>query len=440
MTFFEYCRNRMFWIIDALRGGLVKDALEFLKRVEEGQMNDKEIEDYQKKQAEFLLQHAINTVPRCEKMESLCLQDWPITNKDSYRSDYNKSISSSYEKENLIKMTTSGSTGTPFTSYQDALKKRHVNAEVLYYNGQIGYEIGRKIIYLRSVVSEVAKSKLSQFAQNIILIDCMDLSDKGIEKHLETIRKHTRFGGAMLMGYASTLDAFRKYFKKYGYDKARGCNIYGVISGSELLQDITRESMEKAFGCKCLSRYANEENGFLGQDGVKNNVFFMNRAHYITEVLKFDSDNPVDDGVIGRIVITDLYNYAMPMIRYDTGDVGAWIWLEKDGKIRKAIGSFGGRKIDMVTDINGNIISPHSITNMMWKYQNVIQYQFIQKGNGQYVLRLNVNDGFKDEQSLKDDYLKLFGGSADLTVEYTKEIPVLSSGKRKYIVNEMNNK
>lgn len=78
-------------------------------------------------------------------------------------------------------MTTSGSTGTPFTSWQDIGKKRHVNAEVLHYNGKIGYEIGRRIIYFRSVVNEVAKSPLQQMMQNICLIDCTDLGDDGIK-------------------------------------------------------------------------------------------------------------------------------------------------------------------------------------------------------------------------------------------------------------------
>ena len=74
------------------------------------------------------MQHAMTTVPRCKQMKSLSLQDWPVTNKITYRRDYDSSLSNSYNKENLIKMKTSGSTGTPFYCYQDIIKKRHVNA------------------------------------------------------------------------------------------------------------------------------------------------------------------------------------------------------------------------------------------------------------------------------------------------------------------------
>lgn len=240
------------------------------------------------------------------------------------------------------------------------------------------------------MVSEIQKSSRQQFAQNIYLLDCTDLSDEGIKAKLKFIVENSKGCGAMLIGYASTLTAFQKYFEKYGYEDARGANVYGVVSGSEMLYDATRQSIEKAFNCKCVSRYANEENGFLGQDWDENNVFLMNRADYFIEVLKLTSDEPAAYGEVGRIIVTDLYNYAMPMIRYDTGDVGAFIKVSRNGHDRYAIGSFGGRIVDSVSDSNGNMISPHSISIRMWKYKEVKQFQFVQKAKGRYKLILNA--------------------------------------------------
>lgn len=437
MTFLEFCRNKAFWLMDSLRGGEIRKSLNMLEKVEGGMMTDLVVESYQKEQLEKLLNHAIETVPRCKTMKSLRLQDWPVTNKDSYRSNYDMSLSTSFKKEDLIKMSTSGSTGTPFTCYQNGGKKRHVNAEVLFYNGQTGYKIGCRIIYLRSVVSEISKSKLSQFAQNIYLLNCTDLSDQGIKEKLDFIRRYTKTSPAMLMGYSSTLDAFRNYFNQHGYESAKGCNLLGVVGGSTMLYDNTRKSIEQAFGCKCFSRYANEENGFLGQDGIENNVFLMNRADYVTEILKINSDEPAGDGEIGRVVITDLFNYAMPMIRYDTGDVGAWTYIGVNGRKRRAVGSFGGRVIDMIYDCKGDAVSPHSISTAMWKYKQVEQYQFAQIGNGCYEMRLNSSDNSVNEEELLGDLKKVVGGSANIVVKYVKEIPVLASGKRRYVVNEM---
>lgn len=438
MTFLELCRNQVFWLMDLLRGGNIKKAYDIIEKCDKGIWSEAEIEAYQKNAIIKLLAHAKKTVPAYKEQQTIELTQWPVVCKTDLRDNLDNHISENYNKENLIVMSTSGSTGTPFRCYQDGLKKRHVNAEVLYFNGLVNFKIGRKIIYFRSIVGEVSKSRLAQFVQNIRLIDCQDLGDEGVRQKLKEIRECSVNGGGMILNYASTLDAFRKYFQKYGFDDAQGCQVYGIVSGSEMLLDITRETLEKAFGSKVVSRYANEENGFLGQDDIVNNVFIPNRADFYYEILKLTSDEPAAMGEIGRIVVTDLYNYAMPFVRYDTGDVGAWVESEHFGKKVKAIGKFGGRVVDMIFDTNGNLVSPHTVTNSMWEFQGVKQYQFIQKGEKQYIIKLNVDkDSFTKEDRIRTIFLEKFGHDAEITIKYCNEIPVLASGKRRYIINEM---
>lgn len=439
MNLLEHMRNSAFWLIDSIKGKKVKNALKLLNECENGQWDEKKIKKYQKEQINKLLKHAKNTVPFYKNQEDMNLKKWPVVNKNILRENADNTLSNKYEKDKLIEMSTSGSTGTPFASLQDIDKKKHVNAETLFYNGKVGYLIGKRIIYLRSIVSEVQKSKIQQFAQNIYLLDCNDLSEAGIKEKLKFIVKYSKNCGAMLMGYASTFTAFQKYFDKYGFDDVKDANVYGIVSGSEMLYDETRKTIEKAFECKCVSRYANEENGFLGQDDDCNNIFYMNRANYYIEILKFDKDIPANENEVGRIVVTDLYNYAMPMIRYDTGDVGAYITKEYKGKIRKAIGAFGGRIVDTVKGYDGKIISPHAITNLMWKYKNVKQFQFIQKLQGVYEIVLNANPNDINEHKLIEDYKDIFGNKSVISIKYCDDIPVLLSGKRRYIINEENN-
>ncbi len=436
MTVLEFLRNKAFWALDSARGGKVRHYLSNLRRIEDGLMPDEELKKYTQERLETLLKHAKATVPYYAGQESLDLSRWPVVNKDTIRSDYDRFLSTDYDRDSLITMSTSGSTGTPFVCYQDGGKKRCVNAETLYYDEKLGFKIGRRIIYLRSVVSETKKSPMQQFAQNIYLINCTDLSDQGIEAKLAEVAALSKHCGAMMMAYSSTYDALRKYFERNGYDKAAACNLYGMVGGSTMMYDETREAMEKAFRCKCISRYSNEENGFLGQDGIKNNVFIMNRADYLIEILKLDSDEPAADGEIGRIVVTDYYNMAMPMIRYDTGDVGAWEAIDTPAGKRMAIGSFGGRKVDMIYGDNGQPVSPHSISTAMWKYRNVRQYQFAQTGAGKYQMRVNIGGDTLAEDELIADIRRIVGDKAEVEIRYVDEIPVLNSGKRRYIVNE----
>lgn len=434
----EYLRKKAFWGLDAVRGGKIKRYYDAISAIEGGTgFSETELAEYHRLKISELLKHCTETVPAYSGLNTESLEQWPVINKMVLKEGGDKYFSTAFEREQLIPMSTSGSTGTPFTCWQNPDKKRHVNAEVLFYNGKIGFEIGRKIIYFRSVVSEVQKSRLQQFMQNIDLIDCNNLSDDAIRTKLSQIRKLSKKGGAMILSYASTLDVFSRYFEKYGMDEAKGCKIYGVVSGSEMLKDATRATISKAFNCIVVSRYANEENGFIGQDGIQDNLFLHNRANYYIEILKFDSDSPVEKGEIGRIVITDLFNYSMPMVRYDTGDVGTWQEICVNGTIRKAIGQFGGRRVDMIYDCRGNIISPHAITNYMWKYNNMVnQFQLVQTGTGRYILKLTAA-GTCNAQQIVSGLYNIVGDGADISVEMCDEIPVLASGKRKYIVNMM---
>ena len=184
-----------------------------------------------------------------------------------------------------------------------------------------------------------------------------------------------------------------------------------------------------------VSRYSNEENGVLGQDEGENNVFPINEADYIVEILDEDG-NEVKDGIQGRIVVTDLFNYAMPMIRYDTGDFAAVEVREVNGRKKRCLTNFSGRKVDVIFNTKGKALSPYTITNHMWSFPDVTQFQVIQTGEKQYRLKLNVPKTFARETEVIELMKQLLGQDAEIVMERVDEIPVLASGKRRYIVNE----
>jgi phenylacetate-CoA ligase len=75
----------------------------------------------------------------------------------------------------------------------------------------------------------------------------------------------------------------------------------------------------------------------------------------------------------------------------------------------------------------------------MWKYTEIEQYQFVQKDVRKYVFKVCVPGIFNREQELISEFKSYVGDDADFTIEYVNEIPLLQSGKRKKVVNEMLN-
>src|SRR5690606_7067982 len=147
------------------------------------------------------------------------------------------------------------------------------------------------------------------------------------------------------------------------------------IAISEGLTPYTKDTLKTYFNVDTVSRYSNVENGIIAQQFLGTTSYFViNTASYHVEILDFDKDIPLHHGEKGRIVITDLFNYCMPMIRYDTGDVGTMMHI--DGKL--VLTSVEGRKIDAITNTKGEIIS-NNILLLINNYHELNQCQLIQK-------------------------------------------------------------
>ena len=182
------------------------------------------------------------------------------------------------------------------------------------------------------------------------------------------------------------------------------------------------------------------ENGIIAQQlSGGSGEFLINDASYFLEILELDSDLPVKEGKPGRIVITDLFNYRMPLIRYDTGDIGILESREIFGVSRQVFTSIEGRRMDLIYDTRGSLVSSYVITNNMWKYMEIRQYQFIQTSEREYLFKINTDLPFEQEKELISEFTNYFGEDSIISVEYVSEIPLLASGKRKKVMNSCNN-
>lgn len=415
----------LFWARDFFSGGRVRKAYCDIRNCYFEGNNDIE------QDIENLLEHARTTTKFYSKYHTNNINEFKTINKMIIKDNYDKILSDKYKDKKLHEMSTSGSTGTPLTIKQDKIKRSRVIAEVLYFGQLCGYTFGERQLNCRVWVDSVKKSKFQKFLQNMITEDISNLDEnkmKEIEKILQKDQKVKN-----ILSYSSTLEKVAKYLldNKHTPDNF---NITSVISGSEILQDDTRKNLKKLFNCSIVSRYANEENGILAQECLKNQEFHLNNADYYFEFLKLDEDTPAEEGELSRIIVTDLYNYSMPMIRYDTGDlaIAGKSLCEGHAIVLKKL---FGRRVDLIYNTKGDSMSPYIIVNNMWESKNIKQFKFIQKGKKEYSIILNVEENFNDEENIVRKFKNLLGQDAVISIEYTNEIPVLNSGKRKYIEN-----
>jgi phenylacetate-CoA ligase len=173
--------------------------------------------------------------------------------------------------------------------------------------------------------------------------------------------------------------------------------------------------------------------GVMGQDTDENRDMVLNHGSYHFELLYPENDEPVGPGEAGRIVITDLFNYALPMIRYDTGDIG--VWREDAGQLLQSrFSEVRGRQWDIIYDTKGAPISPHVLAAAGWCLKSAQQFQFIQEARDRYTLRISAKDLSGCEEALAKIKGAL-GSDAQIEVVCVDEIPILNSGKRRMTVS-----
>ncbi len=321
--------------------------------------------------------------------------------------------------------STSGSTGIPFSVVQDYEKRMRTIADLKVFGEYALYPSHEKMLQLRAYNGKVLDRTVDE-RENIWRYDIANMSDADIEGLIAFILE---WKPNTIFGYTSTLETISNYILKSGKQYSFDCK--SILVGAEALTDEIAHKITSVFGCPIFDRYSNMEMGIYAQREYGKTNFRVNWASYHFEVVKLDCDEPAKEHEIGRLVFTDLYNHAFPMIRYDTGDLGSYCLNNGILEIEKVF----GRKVDCVYDVKNRLLSPHSITNGMWGIQGVEQWQFIQKAEAQYLLKIKASDDI-DVDSMIERLKGVLGDGASIRIEYVADIPVLNSQKRKYIVNE----
>lgn len=428
MPLMAMMRNHLFWMIDHLHGGGISQDVNDIRRIMEGDFAL--VREKQETRLKAILEYATQKIPFYQKYrECKQLDDFPVVNKGLIRDDISQFMNNEFERDKLFVQGTSGSTGAPFEVFWDSGKRRRATADTLYFSQLAHYEVGSRLYFSRVWEHGSERSKLTCLKQNWVVHDSRNLNDESLETFVRQLQEDSSPKNVIL--FASTLSSIAKYLERNKLNP--DCKIISFITLSESLDDITKAVIEKRMNTRVYSRYSNQELGIMAQHFDGSNEFRVNEASFHIELLDLDSDKPVVDGVPGRIVVTDYFNHAMPLVRYDTGDV-AVARHENDQLIFKRV---DGRRVDCIFDTKGRMVSPYVINTPMHEFLEIQQYQFIQNEANDYEMLLNLKDkgNFQREQDMLSMLREYLGDDANIKVRYVDEIPVLKSGKRKQVVN-----
>jgi len=431
----EHFRNAAFWLLDLFKGGHVRKHYKEIQWVLENPQSER-TKKIKEQNLQNLLKHATRTVPYYQYIpeNNFGLKDFPIIDKQTVRENFSNFRSNDHLSGYNHEVTTSGSTGKPFKILHNKNKRNRNTADTCFFANRAGFTLGSRLYYLRLWDKQYKKNQLLTQIQNIAAYSVDDLTEENLHKLVTELESDS--SNKSILAYTSALGTVSKYVEeKLG--RPLNCKFDSIISIAEALNPDVKQRAQKYLGTEVISRYSNSENGILAQQRVNGTSgnFEINWASYHIEVLDLYEDKPAAPGESGRIIITDFFNYSMPIIRYDTGDVGVMEFDEESQAMTFA--KIEGRKMDMFTNTRGEHISSHIIHHIL-QYKGIEQFQFVEEENGEYTIKLKVSSKYdrNDEGRIRNQYMEYFGEDAIIHVEYVEDIPLLPSGKRKLVVNK----
>ncbi|WP_149276361.1 phenylacetate--CoA ligase family protein [Pareuzebyella sediminis] len=434
----EELRNKVFWIVDTIKGGKLRREYEDIGFILQQYETSRSIER-RKDLLMKIMAHATETTAfYADYSGATSLMDFPVIDKVKIRGNFNDFQSMAYKNSSKFTVSTSGSSGTPFISFQNKGKVLRNRADTIFFQERAGYKIGYRLYYVRKWLPKYKRGRIKSWLRNIKMVNVADFSDAYLDTFITTLKKDT--STKVILAYSSALRDICRYLDKID-SKPIETNISSIIAMAEGLTEETRAKLVYYFKAPVHLRYSNQENGILSlQLSPENPNLQINWASYFIEILHPEKDVPVADGELGRIVVTDLHNYHVPMIRYDTGDFGIATREGAYFKGTKVFSKVEGRKMDILRDTKGKVTSGYNI-HILESYAEIEQFQVVQVDRAIYTINLAVTKHLDNEGEIIDRFKLFLGEDAEINIKYVETIPKLSSGKRRLIINKhLNNK
>lgn len=408
-------------------------------------LSPQDVKKLQEVKLRALVQHAYRHVPYYrEQMDNLKitpddiksvedLQKLPLLSKATVRQNlYFNLLSDNHDKKKIIRISTSGSTGEPFTCFADQHQLEIRWASTLRSQEWTGYRFGDKQARLwHQTIGmtrwQIIREKIDAFLCRRLFIPAFEMSDQSIETFIKKLTKHNP---TFIDGYAESFNFLATYLKTANLS---GLKPKAIMSSAQVLPEQSRKIVEEFFGCKMFDKYGSREFSGIAYECEAHQGHHVVAESYIVEILK--DGRPAKPGEMGEVVVTDLNNYCMPLIRYRLGDLAVAMDATEPcacGRGLPLIGQIEGRVQALIVGKSGKYMPGAFFFHLFKDYDYLIkQFMVEQVVPGEVNLRVVKGPRFTDEEfgkvlALLREYL---GEGTPIHIEFCDKIPMVRTGK-----------
>ena len=418
-------------------------AFNLFKLMKSQWWTQEELNNLQNKKLRAIIRYAYENIPIYhKKLRSVKIQPddikttsdlikIPFLTKDEIQNNFPQGIvSPGIDINKCWTPRTSGSTGKPLTIVYDKNAESFEKASAIRPN----LSTGQRSFDKWAVITSPNHSKKKKWFQKFgfFLPNYLSLFESP-EKQISIMET---FNPDIIDGYSSSIFLIAKKIKENGIKTLNPKIIYGT---SEILSKDARHFINSVFNLDMFDQFGCVEMGRTAWECSEHTGYHIDAEAVIMEFLK-NGEN-VSPGERGEIVYTNLYNYSMPLIRYQIGDVG----ISTDercpcGRGLPLMKLVEGRKDAFIQLPNGKILSPIVWSILLRPYQ-LKQYKVIQEARDK--IKIQIAPGRNNSinellETMKNSIYAALGSEIPIEIEVKDEIPRERSGKEQSVISKVN--
>ena len=335
----------------------------------------------------------------------------------------------------VLEYNTGGSDGSPLTFYFDRRRQAYDQAARIRSHRWFGIDVGDREVYLWGSPIELRRTDLLKRVRDALfnqrLLNAFDMSSTRMDSYLDVL---DRFQPACLFGYPSSVALLVEHARSRGRTIDTR-SLRAILVTGEVCYPHYRQAITSFADVPVANEYGSREGGFIAHECPQGNTHLI-AENVIVEIIK--DGRAVPPGGAGEIVLTHLDAYAMPFIRYRTGDVGRL----KAGRCRCGRGLpmmdvVQGRTTDFLYLPDGSTKHALSIIYPLRAMRGVRQFRVTQQED--YSVTIDV---VRDERTahvtrdvVERGVRPVLGDKIQVRVTLVKRIPAGRSGKHRYVVS-----
>ena len=299
------------------------------------------------------------------------LAKFPVLTKDELRV-WMKELYDTHpeERDSWDATSTSGSTGIPLRLYQSQREHACANASWIRILMSFGYNpfFGKMVSFESSYRSE--KKSRDSFIQRFGILQRRILSEKRCigDGTAEVIKELNDYAPDLICLRKNCIVRIALYAQQHNLQIKKP---KWYIPVSEMVDDVTRNILEKTFGSGLVDAYGSDETGSCIIKRPGNDYYDICNDTHVVNI--YDDQNHLAD--TGKVIITPLYKTDFPIINYDIGDIASS--YVKDGI--RYVTKIHGRLNDMVKHENGEDTSVLELRKIPNGITGIAQFRYVQE-------------------------------------------------------------